>query len=231
MRCACSGRRKRWPSSPTLGRWLEAEVRPIREVTKVFRGAGTGLAVAHEREHPSYPALFEIEEAVGGTAIADPSGDTVFGTFQLLRDQLPISRPGWAVQAWDEATLVWVGATSATVLYATGEGAIIEADFHSGHVVPTAESIDNWLARASVADLDDRAGRTAFHSVEGRLGTRLADALGIEIDPAYSDRFHTRWAGDDYAVLETVYPYDGQPWTTIATRSDASLQRALDRVR
>lgn len=196
--------------------------------TRSDRGSREDLAeLLVARGLPCYEVLLEIEQRVGGWSVPDPSGDTVFGTFQLLRDQLPEARPGYARHRWNDEPLVWVGATSSSVLYATSAGEILEVDFYSGHEVLVAEDIEGWMARAHVPVLDDELGLGAIGSAAGRFGAQLATALGLAPDPNYTCHYFGRWVGPDHAVFEAVYPYDGNAATTVAAVSEERLQRAL----
>lgn len=184
-------------------------------------------ALLEERGHPAYPALFEIERAVGGLVVGDqPEHETVWGTYRLLRDQLPESRPGWATLEHEGTELVWVGATSATTVYARPDGTIVERDFFTGNVVVSASNIERRLLRDHVILLDDAAGLDDGDNFAGRQGAALADAFDATIEDDYSDAYHRWWRGDGVSIVETVYPYDGEWTTTFTCKSAAQADRA-----
>ena len=211
------------PLAQAYLRFVEATHRPNDQGDD-----GTLRALLMDRGLPVYDALFEVERRIGGFRIPDPSGDTVFGPYQLLRDQLPESIPGHSLLEFDGERLVWVAATSASIMYATRDGRIVESDFYTGNDVVAAASIDTYLIRHHVPIVEHSSGLGDYTElVAEAVGEAVAALFGLPLDADASDRFVRWWHGDDASILEAPYCYDGEVTTTISTRTEQMLETGL----
>lgn len=179
-----------------------------------------------ERRLGYHEALWRIEEALGGIEVPDPSGDTALGTYGLSKNQLLESIPGWSTFDFAGESLVWVAATSATVLYARQDASIVEVDFYGGGACVVASSLQKWLGHQLIAIRTGDAGFKFGASVEGAQGERLAGQLGVPLDGGVSDRYRRWWHDEHWSIDEGDYPATGTTETVFYARSATELAEA-----
>ncbi|WP_437923770.1 hypothetical protein WMF37_32740 [Sorangium sp. So ce291] len=174
-------------------------------------------------ELPAHEAALDFEERLGGLRFASLQWGP-FGIVGAWPDR-PAAKEAASV---DEGQLVQIGAEIlGSVSYAVdAEGAVHLEDEHL-EPTPIAVSWRVCLERLGAASADE-GELPCSCQIKARVGVAVAAALGAAPVPEGTDQHASMWYRDGVSVLDVAAdPYNSEPRTTVAARSEGDLVVAL----